>query len=371
MQRHTIVLALALSLQSSACDIDHDSTLESESNPRATFPGGDWAVEEPEDHALSSGGLANVATIAEQHKSTCLVVARDGVILGEWYWDGFDENTAIPNVWSVTKSVISAAIGIAQHEGLLDIHDRASDYIPQWQGTASEDVTIFDLLTHSSGREFDFFADLGILQAVDQTEYSLGFSQSLPPGTRFDYSNTGTQALEAVLEQAVGGDVQGYVEAKLFAPIGMSASLGHDPNGNVQTYTGLSATCRDLARFGHLYLRKGKWDGQQVVPKAWVAESTEPGTALNDAYGYLWWLNDDGHVVLSSIPERAEYEGKVLPSAPDSMVMALGAFGQFIAYDRESGLVIVRTTLDYDMSDPLSLGDMDAILGAVEAAKLE
>lgn len=311
-----------------------------------------------------------MAVIAEQAKSSCLVVIRDGVLVGDWYWDGYSADTPVPDVWSVTKSFTSAALGIARAEGLLDIHDSAADYIPAWQDTASEVVDIFDLVTHTSGRKWDFDSDFAIFKQPDQTAYSLGFGQEREPGTRWDYSNLGTQSLEAVLEAATGEAVDDYLRVKLFDPIGMQASMTHDQAGNTLVYTGLSATCQDLARFGYLYLREGRWKNQQIVPKDWVAASTTSSTELNDAYGYLWWLNNPGHVVLPSVPARGEWDGKMFPSAPDHMYMALGAFGQLIAVDPEDDIVLVRTTLDYDMSDPLAMGDMDAILGALEQAKL-
>lgn len=339
--------------------------------PQPIYPGKDWKVGAPKDHCLSSEGLAAMAAVAEQTNSTCLVVIHDGVLVGDWYWDGFSPNTPIPDVWSVTKSFTSAGIGIAQAEGLLDIHEAAANHIPQWQGTASAIVTIFDLITHTSGREWDFFSDFALFETADQTAYSLSFGQALDPGTRWDYSNLGTQSLEAALENAIGGDIEGYFRAKLFEPIGMKATMGRDAAGNPKVFTGLSATCRDLARFGYLYLREGRWKSRQVIPSAWIEESTTSSTELNEAYGYLWWLNNPGHVVLPSVPEREEFDGKMLPSAPDHMYMALGAFGQMIAVDPKDELVIVRTTLDYDMNDPLSMGDLDSILAALEAAKVD
>ncbi|HVI02267.1 MAG TPA: serine hydrolase [Enhygromyxa sp.] len=334
------------------------------------FPAEEWQIGTPEQHCLSSEGLAELAAIAEQTKSTCLVVIHDGVLVGDWYWDGYSAETPLPNVWSATKSVTNAVIGIAQSEGLLDIHDPASDYIPQWRESASEDVTIFDLMTQTSGRQYDFLTDFGVLEQADQTAYSLGVGQDMDPGMRWEYSNTGTQALEAVLEAAVGGDVGAYVRSRLFEPLGMTATLAHDQAGNTLVYNGLSTTCQDMARFGYLYLRKGRWNNQQIVPKIWIKKSTQSSTAFNDAYGYLWWLNKPGRVVLPSIPARNEYDGKMFPSAPDHMFMALGAFGQLIAVDPKDEIVLVRATLDYDQTDPLAMGDMDAILGALEDAKL-
>ncbi|MFO7563029.1 MAG: serine hydrolase domain-containing protein [Enhygromyxa sp.] len=335
------------------------------------YPKKHWKRGAPEQQCLSSEGLAEMAAVAEQTNSTCLLVIRDGVLVGDWYWDGYNPNKALPDVWSVTKSVTSAGLGIAAGEGLLDLHESAANHIPQWRGTASEIVSIFDLVTHTSGRKWDFFSDFAVFEEDDQTAYSLSFEQERDPGSRWDYSNVGTQSLEEALENATGGDFEDYLRAKLFEPIGMTATMSRDAAGNPRIYTGLSATCPDLARFGYLVLREGRWEGRQVVPKAWIEESTSPSTELNDAYGYLWWLNNPGRVVLPSAPERAEFDGKMLPSAPDHMVMAFGAFGQMIAIDPKDEIVIVRTTLDYDMSDPMGLGDMDAILAALEDAKLD
>src|SRR5690606_9925098 len=152
---------------------------------------------------------------------------------------------------------------------------------------------------------------------------------------------------------------------KIFEPIGMDVTMTRDPSGNLLTFAGLSASCRDMARFGHLYLREGRWKHQRVIPKDWVQESTEPSSDLNEAYGYLWWLNQEGHVVLPSIPERTEYDGQMFPSAPDDMYIALGAFGQFVAVDPKDDIVMVRLTDDLNYEDPLGMGEMDDILGAL------
>src|SRR5690242_629519 len=79
------------------------------------------------------------------------------------------------------ESVVSALFGIADDQGLLDVDDRVSDYVPEWQGTASEDVTIRQLLAHNSGRTFDLALEWGIPGAQDQTSYSLAVGQSAPP----------------------------------------------------------------------------------------------------------------------------------------------------------------------------------------------
>src|SRR5690606_24377657 len=111
---------------------------------------------------------------------------------------------------------------------------------------------------------------------------------------------------------------------------------------NTLVYQGLSTSCHDIARFGHLFARGGAWKSKQIVPSQWLAEATQPSTELNDAYGYLWWLNRTGHVVEPSFPARVEYDGQLAPAAPESMFAALGAFGQLVIVEPEDGYVVVR-----------------------------
>ncbi|PRP97377.1 6-aminohexanoate-dimer hydrolase [Enhygromyxa salina] len=309
--------------------------------------------------------------MAEQVNSSCVVVIHDGALVGEWYWGGYDAATPVPDIMSAMKSVTSAIVGVAEGQGLLDIADPASDYIPAWQGTSSASVRILEIMSQTSGREWDFFTDLFVVTNVeDETAYALAFGQSDVPGDHWEYSNHATQSLEAILEVAVGEDVEDFAQSELFEKIGMNVSMDRDSAGNPLMYRGLSATCRDMAKFGYLYLRQGRWNDQQVIPKAFVQESLEASSGLNDAYGYLWWRNYDGHSVLPSIPARTEFEGKMLPSASEHGFMAFGAFGQLLFVDPEEEYVVVRLSDVYDPENPFGIDQMDAVLAAFEAAKL-
>ncbi|KIG13296.1 Beta-lactamase class C [Enhygromyxa salina] len=329
-------------------------------------------MEAPQLHGLSNSGVAQLATVAEQTNSSCVVVIHDGVLVSEWYASGYDASTPVPDIMSATKSVINAIVGVAEGQGLLDIADPASDYIQAWQATESAGVTILELMSQTSGREWDFFTDLFIVSGVeDETAYALSFGQDHEPGDHWEYSNHGTQSLEAVLEVAVGQDVEEFAQTELFEKIGMDVSMARDNAGNPQMYRGLSASCRDMAKFGYLYLRNGHWRGQQLVPNAFVQESLEASSSLNDAYGYLWWRNYDGHSVMPSTPARTEFEGKMLPSGSEDGFMAFGAYGQLVFVDPEDEYVVVRLSDVYDPNNPFGLDQMDAVLAAFEAAKVE
>lgn len=319
-----------------------------------------------------------MVAVAEEWDTSCMMVIHDGVLVGEWYWDGFTRHTDVENVFSVTKSVTSMLVGIAQADGDLNIDEKASKYISKWKNTPSKNVRIRNLISNNSGRFWSVDSDYGgLLYADNHTEYAVGLSQQFAPGTVWEYNNAAIQTLEAVLSNAVGQDLGEYAEEKLFERIGASASMGVDPSGNSLTYQGVRASCDDMARFGYLALREGRWKDKQVVPKQWVQNATKPSTNLNDAYGYMWWLNREGHVVQPSFPDRVEYDGQLVPAADEDVYSALGAFGQLVIVDPDEEYVIVRLQNVPDVNtalatspDPTGVAQLQELLTAFEAAKI-
>lgn len=345
-----------------------------EAQPRLfVYPDPDWAVETPEAHDLDSLLLQDAADFAAAHDSSCFVVTRDGAIVGEWYWKGWNKETE-GNVYSVTKSFTSALVGIAQDRGELDILDPASEYISEWVGTASESVTVKNLISNDSGRHWDVLTDYvgNYALAHDKTAHAIGLGQQYEPGTVWKYNNSAIQTLERVLKVATGMDVAEYAEEHLFEPLGMASSYGRDQAGNPITYANLEASCRDLARFGYLYLRDGRWaGGDQIVSQAWVRESTRPSTPLNDAYGYLWWLNRDGHWVAPSFPDHVEGYGKQLPGLPADVYRASGAFDQIIFVDPGTDIVFTRMGWVIDLADLASTEVVEGLAARIRAARLD
>ncbi|HEX5661787.1 MAG TPA: serine hydrolase domain-containing protein, partial [Polyangiales bacterium] len=291
--------------------------------------------------------------------SHCMIVTRKGRLVREWYWDGWDHTTQ-QIVHSVTKSFTSTLVGIAQDRDLLSVEEPASKWITEWAGGASAGVTVKNLLSNDSGREWTFLKDYVEMAggAADKTGFAIGLGQDDEPGTHWEYNNSAIQTLERVLKLATGDDVAAFAQANVFKPLGMKATMDHDAAGNTLTFGNLKASCDDLARFGYLYLRGGKWKDQQIVSKAYVEEATSVSQPLNDAYGYLFWLNNDGHFVRPSSPARKEGEGKQIEKLPESTFSALGLGGQMITVDPEHEIVFARIGGSGDaVSAVLSGGD--------------
>ena len=305
------------------------------------WPEPDWDVAEPAEAGVDEAVLAELATLAGDGGSDCLVVSRHGQIVGEWYWNGTDQSSE-REAFSVTKSITSTLVGIAQEQGLLDIDQPASDFITEWAGTPSEAVTIRNLLTNDSGRfqtaESDY-VQLATREA-DKSAYAIGLEQEHEIGTVWVYNNAAIQVLEEVLQRATGVEVHEYARVQLFEPLGMDSSIITDPAGNTLTFMGAQMSCRDMARFGLLYLRGGEWDGEQVVPAAWVTDATQPSTPLNVGYGYLWWLIGEGADDADAVA-TAPGQGAIPSSGPPAYA-ALGLGGQVIAIIPEHDLVVTR-----------------------------
>jgi len=290
-----------------------------------------------------------LATKAEAGKSNCMLVAKNGKIVGEWYFNGAAPTTR-QEVWSATKSYTSTLVGIAQADGNLSINEPASKYITEWANTDSNPVTIRNLLSNDSGRYYDFGTDYIKMAAgaTNKTQFAIELGQGPEPGTEWIYNNSAIQTLDRVLQTATGQSTADYATTKLLAPIGMrDSAMGKDPSGNTLAFMGLQSTCRDMARFGHLMLSKGSWNGSQVVPADWVRQATSPSQKLNEAYGYLWWLNAKGNGMSvqqattgGSAPTEKTHQ--MVPGAPDDAFFALGLGDQVISILPSEGIVAVR-----------------------------
>ena len=250
--------------------------------------------------------LAALAGEAEEAGSTCFLVLRRGQVVGQWYWRGATPGSS-REVFSVTKSVASTLVGIAADDGLLEIDESASVHVPAWQGTAAAAVTVRNLLSNDSGREWSAASDYtGFIRAKDRTAYAVGLPQQHRPGTVWAYNNAAIQTLDAVLVDATGQRTARFAQDRLFAPLGMrDTRLTPSGAGSTNLAFGMHSTCPDLARFGLLFAQGGRWQGRQVVSSAWVEAATgAPSQSLNAAYGYLWWLNREGNLRCAARRDR-------------------------------------------------------------------
>ncbi len=301
---------------------DNESVVELVSVSSQESASTSTALAQPDDT------FASLAAAVERAGANCLVIEREGRVVGEWLWQGFGPE-ALQEGFSTTKSVAATLVGIAQDQGKLSIDQPASDFITEWKGTASETVTIRQLLSNTSGRFHDVVADYAQLAFLEQDKsaFAVALSQEHDPGSRWVYNNAAVQTLEVVLERAVGTSVAEFAQQVLFQPLGMTSRLSLDGVGNAGLFAGMQTNCRDLASFVRLFMNDGRIGGDQVVSASFVAEALEPSSALNEAYGYLWWLNRRG-TVQSSAEGSTRVGSALLGVLDEDVFYASGACGQ-------------------------------------------
>jgi CubicO group peptidase (beta-lactamase class C family) len=333
-----------------------------------------WKKVSPGSVGLDAKKLGQIADTAKTGKSNCLLVARDGKLADEWYWHGTNKDTT-QDVYSVTKSFTSTLVGIAQDEGDLRITDPAAKYIPAWKGTPASSVTIRDLLSMDSGRQWSFESDyVQLLKAPDQTAYATGLTQSSAPGQTWTYNNAAVQTLEQVLRAATGESVATFAQEKLFKPLGMThTKMSADKAGHALMYEGIRSTCRDMARFGEAMLDKGK----PIVSSGWVGQATaHSSTKLNAGYGYLWWLNHEGTLAspftatsLTGAKDQKKAKGRIVKGAPSDLFWALGLGNQLVQVDPGTRTVVVRLGSAEPNPKPPTFGPAEASKVVTEAVE--
>jgi CubicO group peptidase (beta-lactamase class C family) len=312
------------------------------------YPGETWEQARPRALGFNAQMMEAIARDARSSKSTCLLVARKGKVVGEWNWGGVEPETP-REVFSVTKSITSTLVGMAQADGDLDVDDRAERYIQEWRGTKSRSVTIRDILSNVSGRFWDIGTDYGDLpQAEDRTQFAIDLDQLYPPGKVWTYNNAAIQTLDRVISTATGQETRAFAAERLFGPLGMShTQMTADPAGNTNAFFGTQTTCEDLARFGYLFLRHGRWGDDQVVARSWVKAAVgQSSQDHNAAYGLLWWLNRKGPIIgplATDAPGQPEPPvGQTMPGLPANAFTAQGLGGQVVLVDPRSETVVVR-----------------------------
>ena len=213
---------------------------------------------------------------------TCMVAMRDGKIIGEWYSGG---RTAASQslAYSSSKPLTTAVIGAAQKLGLLSIDQSIADFIPEFKGTPKADITIRHLLTHKSGLKSsnaEFSSAMRLGSGI--TSAAINLPLTTPPGSTYDYESSvlALQLLVRVVEKAVSEKFSTFADKYVLRPLGMTNSVykGDQPATNFETGDpwlagGLSTTCRDLTRLGHLFQLKGQWAGQQIFTSEFAAQA--------------------------------------------------------------------------------------------------
>lgn len=300
-------------------------------------------------------------------ETRAVLVLADGKIAAERYGEGYDSETRFIS-WSMAKTVTAVLVGMLVADGLLSVNEPAP--VPLWQrnGDPRADITLRHLLQMRSGLRHTEAGDPPFdssevrMLFLDGRDNMAKWAKEQPleaePGERFEYSSNTTVILADIAARALTESddpkarrdaVEGYLQERLFGPLGMKSMVAeYDASGTLIGGSLMHATARDYAKFGE-FLRAGGStpDGEQLVPSRWIEAMLEP-SPVSEHYGYQIWLNRPepdlgaGHPLF---PDRA----------PASMFSLIGHMGQYVLVSPEQRVTMVRLGHSTSAERPLML----------------
>jgi CubicO group peptidase (beta-lactamase class C family) len=352
---------------------------EPDRQPAGAWPTHGWRTAAPQDAGIDPSVLAGLdhgARLPYPALRSVLVV-RHGMLAVERYYLGATPASYF-NVFSVTKSVTSALVGIALGDHELAGLDQPvvrplARHLPPRPDPRLRGVTLEHVLTMTAGLPPDPAPETppDWVRAGDWVRFLLRRHPATEPGTTFAYSSASSHLLSAIVADGTGQTTLRYAQTRLFAPLGIASDPAFepefaarnaaayeragfawptDPQGYHLGYAFLKLTPRDMAKFGYLYLKGGAWEGRQVVPAAYVRASTRRQVSTGDpfgryeGYGYQWWtMTERGHPAFA----------------------AIGLGGQLIEVVPDLDLIVVMTSAPAAAEDIRAAGDAQRMVGDV------
>lgn len=306
---------------------------------QVSWPTRQWETATPESQGMDSRALQALVEYGGYNQMDSLLVTRHGRIVLETYYAPFGPDN-LHTINSATKGVVAGLVGIAVAQGVLPgAQLPLVDLFPQYKVADGDDprkraVTLQHLLDMTSGLDWNE----PLSSAVPVSALEMGRSRNWTrfvaerpmahaPGTVFNYSSGNSHLASAVLGAAAGMPAEAFAERHLFQPLGIRDwRWRKDPSGVSTGGWGLYLRTRDMAKIGLLYLRRGDWEGRQVIPRDWVEKVYRPVVRMDISrgveyrYADSWW----------SIPSRGVY-------------MAVGFHRQLIVVLPEHGVVAAMT----------------------------
>lgn len=288
-----------------------------------------------------------------------LLIYKDHKLVLEEYFSGKDEEWAkdlgivefndstLHDLRSISKSVVSAALGIAIEQGLIkSVDQKIFDFFPQYKQFNNEgrqNITIKHLLTMTSGLQWNEEvpydnpenSEAKMIQSEDGIAYVLSQKIMTEPGTVYQYNGGATEVLAAIIARVSGLNIHDFSREYLFIPMGITQTqwVISPATNTPAAASGLRLTPIDILKFGILYLNGGIWEDRQLVPKQWIEDSFFPWVERpqNGGYGYQFWI----------LNYTIGTENINIPAA-------VGNGDQRIFFDLEDNMLVVTTAGNYN-----------------------
>jgi CubicO group peptidase (beta-lactamase class C family) len=305
-----------------------------------------WETKSISDLGWNQNRLQPLLDYLELKNTKSFIILYNGRIVVEKYF-GTHSSTS-PWYWaSAGKTLTTTISGIAEQEGTININNKVSDYLGKgWTSAplAKENlITCKNLLTMTSG----------LNDALGDDVSPVNLQYVADAGSRWAYHNVYVK-MQDIVSQASGQTWSNYFNTKLRDKVGMSGAW--IPNDGLSVYW---SNTRSMARFGLLMFAKGKWNSTQIINENYLNAATTTSQNLNQAYGYMWWIN--GKTSFRLPQSQLQLSGSLISNAPNDMYCALGKDDQKIYVVPSKKLVIVRMGNSADGTN-FALSDFDTIL---------
>ncbi|NMM63048.1 serine hydrolase [Clostridium sp. P21] len=267
---------------------------------------GDWNVSTLKKEGMSESRINELIDFIKKENKTIhsIVVIKSGNIVKDISFNGYSSEDRHA-IYSCSKSITSALIGKSIQQGFIkDVSQKVLDFFPEItlreENRRLENMSIEDLLIMATGLEWNDMKNYNEMWDSDNwVEYFFSRPVQCLPGTKFTYCSGVAHILQFIIEKVTGEEVFSYAKRVLFEPLGISNVLwDKESNGMLGS---IEMTPLDMAKVGYMYLNKGIWKGEKIIPEHWVTISTskhiDTPNNLNEitnfgaGYGYLWWNN--------------------------------------------------------------------------------
>ncbi len=269
-----------------------------------------WQTSTPEAQGILSESLLEMLRQIQlnEYNIQSITIVRNGYLVLDAYLYPFKDGQK-HDLHSITKSVISALIGIAIDKGYLkNVNQTISELFPNKKfallDARKKLMTLQDLLIMGSGfdcndaSENNWAGTIAMKKSADWTQYTLNLPMADTPGKSFHYCNGVSHLLSAIIQESSGMTTLAFAKKYLFDPLGIAdIEWEVSPEGINNGYAGLRMHPRDVAKIGLLYLNRGKWENERIISAQWIEASTQPyldGRWAGEDYGYQWWVNPAG-----------------------------------------------------------------------------
>lgn len=294
------------------------------------WPDDNWRTSTPEEQGIDSSKLVDMLHNIENSnlEIRSLLIIRHGYLVTECYREPYTRDTAI-NVKSVCKSIISTLTGIALREKYLqNLDQKVLGFFPEYKSNGKslykDQIALGHLLTMTAGLAPVDDVTGQWSRSKDWVKFVLDQPEKTKPGEVFTYNTGLTHVMSALITKTSGMSTLEFGRKYLFDPLGIKIhKWTQDSRGIYIGGAELSLTPIDMAKLGYLYLQNGRWNGIQIVPEAWVKESTKNQLKNGTHYGYWWWISPKDY-------------------------WAEGWGGQYILVNPILDLVLVFTAADFD-----------------------